>query len=235
MSKRFLKHPFWSALLSRRLLSTAQRCEDHLRSPFRKWLTAEGPLLCSCVKSRRKSIFTDQVLICPSWQYRGTRGDGTAEGLEQCRHWSFVSIGTNRLSTSQRQQCSLYRNSGISKQTKNTHKWTIRDLPLLSTTRPGVQEIRKLMTGGNKAALLIKIQSYYFPACGTETKQHLRSIIYHWPLNRNFLPALVCVSTGNGLLHRLLTVCCERGEAYESLQRFGVLQSSEPEGSLNIA
>lgn len=36
------------------------------------------------------------------------------------------------------------------------------------------------MTGGNKTEFLIKIQSYYFPACGTETKQHLSAC--HLPL-----------------------------------------------------
>lgn len=36
------------------------------------------------------------------------------------------------------------------------------------------------MTGGSKAEFLIKIQSYSFPACGTETKQRLS--VYHLPL-----------------------------------------------------
>lgn len=39
---------------------------------------------------------------------------------------------------------------------------------------------QKLMTRGNKTEFLIKIQSYYFPACGTETKQHLS--VCHLPL-----------------------------------------------------
>ena len=39
------------------------------------------------------------------------------------------------------------------------------------------------------------------------------SVIYHWPLNRNFLTAPVCVSTGNGLFHRLPAVRCEHGES----------------------
>lgn len=121
--------------------------------------------------------------ICPSWQHRGTPGAGVSEGLAQ-QPASLVgsrlrleSIRRNRSSPSQRQGCSLYINSWTPKS-----KWTVKALlPLLSAIlRLRVWETTKLMTGGNKTEFLIKIQFYYFPACGTETKQHLS--VCHLPL-----------------------------------------------------
>lgn len=62
------------------------------------------------------------------------------------------------------------------------NEWTIKALlPVPSVTlRLSAWDTTKLMTGGNKTELLIKIQSYYFPACGTETKQHLS--VCHLPV-----------------------------------------------------
>lgn len=74
------------------------------------------------------------------------------------------------------------------------------------------------MTGGNKTKFLIKIQSYYFPACGTETKQHLS--VCQLPLTFE----QKCSDSSCLCFHRqwavAQTLCCKCGEADVSPQRF---------------
>lgn len=135
--------------------------------------------LLLCLQIIRKSPCS--LVVCWSAPARGIRAHRELlEGLAQ-QPTSLVgtslrleSIRRNRASPNQRQRRSLYINSWIAPKNPKP-KWNVKALlPLLSAILClRVQETTKLLTGGNKTEFLIKIQSYYFPACGTETEQHL--------------------------------------------------------------